>query len=111
LSVSTKPEVALSKNFDPNLLTPGIRAAAMCGPTDMKFVIAALDDGLLRSRRGLAEGRMMHADMRKRVAMPVCVKSESDYYFSTSAGQRLHRHGSGPPASLFVIECNQLGIR
>ena len=39
-----------------------------------------------------------------------CVKAQSDHFYSTSEGQELHRHGTDPPATLFVLECNQLGI-
>jgi hypothetical protein len=39
-----------------------------------------------------------------------CVKAQSDHFYSTSEGQELHRHGSDPPADLFALECNQMGI-
>jgi hypothetical protein len=40
-----------------------------------------------------------------------CVKAQSDHFISTSEGQDLHRRGLDPPESLFVLECNQLGIK
>jgi hypothetical protein len=40
-----------------------------------------------------------------------CVKAQSDHFISTSEGQELHRRGSDPPERLFVLECNQLGIK
>jgi hypothetical protein len=40
-----------------------------------------------------------------------CVKAQSDHFISTSEGQELHRRGSDPPESLFILECNQLGIK
>lgn len=40
-----------------------------------------------------------------------CVDAQSDHFYSTSEGQDLHRRGSDPPATLFVIECNQMGVR
>lgn len=39
-----------------------------------------------------------------------CVKAQSDHFYSTSVGQEMHRHGTDPPAKLFVLECNQMGI-
>jgi hypothetical protein len=39
-----------------------------------------------------------------------CVKAQSDRFYSSSEGQELHRHGTDPPADLFVFECNQMGI-
>jgi hypothetical protein len=40
-----------------------------------------------------------------------CVKDQSDHFNSTSAGQELRSHGTEPPRELFVLECNQLGIK
>jgi hypothetical protein len=40
-----------------------------------------------------------------------CVKAQSDHFYSTSEGKELHQHGSDPPVTLFVIECNQMGVR
>jgi len=40
-----------------------------------------------------------------------CVKAQQDHFYSTSEGQELHRHGTDPPVDLFILECNQLGIR
>jgi hypothetical protein len=40
-----------------------------------------------------------------------CIKAESDHFYSTSEGQELHRRGSDPPASLFVLECKQIGVK
>ncbi|WP_156751610.1 hypothetical protein [Mycobacterium sp. 1245111.1] len=40
-----------------------------------------------------------------------CVKVQQDHFYSTSEGQELHRHGTDPPTELFVLECNQLGIK
>ncbi|WP_292991616.1 hypothetical protein [Mycobacterium sp.] len=40
-----------------------------------------------------------------------CVKAQSDHFYSTTEGQELHRHGTDPPTELFVLECNQLGIK
>ena len=40
-----------------------------------------------------------------------CVKAQQDHFYSTSEGQEMHRHGTDPPDQLFVLECNQLGIR
>jgi hypothetical protein len=78
---------------------------------------------------------MKHADKTKRVVAPFCIvtlltvacwllwynssqqklqrcaKAQSDYFYSTSSGQELHRHGSDPPPTLFVIECHQMGVR
>jgi hypothetical protein len=39
-----------------------------------------------------------------------CVKAQQDHFYSTSEGQELHHRGTDPPAELFVLECNQLGI-
>jgi hypothetical protein len=40
-----------------------------------------------------------------------CVKAQSDHFYSTSEGKELHSHGTDPPTELFVLECNQLGIK
>jgi hypothetical protein len=40
-----------------------------------------------------------------------CVKAQSDHFYSTSEGQDMHRRGTDPPAELFVLECNELGIK
>ncbi len=40
-----------------------------------------------------------------------CVKAQSDHFYSTNEGQELHRRGTDPPHELFVLECNQLGIK
>jgi hypothetical protein len=40
-----------------------------------------------------------------------CVKAQSEHFYSTSEGQDLHRQGMDAPNELFVLECNQLGIK
>jgi hypothetical protein len=40
-----------------------------------------------------------------------CVKAQSDQFYSTSVGKEVHSHGSDPPRDLFVMECNQMGIK
>ena len=40
-----------------------------------------------------------------------CVDAQSDHFYSTSEGQELHRRGSDPPVTLFLLECNQMGVR
>ncbi len=39
-----------------------------------------------------------------------CVKAQQDHFYSTPEGQEMHQRGTDPPADLFVLECNQLGI-
>ena len=40
-----------------------------------------------------------------------CVKAQSDHFYSTPEGREMHSRGTDPPEQLFVLECNQLGIR
>lgn len=40
-----------------------------------------------------------------------CIKAESNAFYASSEGQELHRKGLDPPTGLFVIECNQMGIK
>jgi hypothetical protein len=40
-----------------------------------------------------------------------CIKAESNAFYATSEGQELHRRGSDPPVGLFIVECNQMGIK
>jgi hypothetical protein len=40
-----------------------------------------------------------------------CIKAESNAFYASSEGQELHRKGLDPPDGLFVIECNQMGIK
>jgi hypothetical protein len=40
-----------------------------------------------------------------------CIKAESNAYYASSEGQELHRKGTDPPVGLFILECNQMGIK
>jgi hypothetical protein len=40
-----------------------------------------------------------------------CIKAESNAFYASDEGKELHRQGSDPPVGLFIIECNQMGIK
>jgi hypothetical protein len=40
-----------------------------------------------------------------------CIKAESNAFYASNEGQELHRKGLDAPDGLFVIECNQMGIK
>jgi hypothetical protein len=40
-----------------------------------------------------------------------CIKAERDAFYASNEGKELHRQGSDPPDGLFIIECNQMGIK
>ncbi|WIM87911.1 hypothetical protein PT015_24350 [Candidatus Mycobacterium wuenschmannii] len=40
-----------------------------------------------------------------------CVEAQAKHFYATPEGKELHSHGTDPPRELFVLECNQLGIK